>query len=188
LLSGSTASPSELFNFSRSNNTPGGPLSGIEVNVQLPFRFLPGFLSNFGALANFTRVRSNINYILQTNPVTGQPTLAVTAPLVGLSPETASGTVYYEDDRFSIRSTVNYRSGYLTGIPGPVDSDANGAASSIFVDASASYNINKNIKLIAEVQNITNERNRLYTDTTRQDPLYTAYFGRTFALALNLQF
>ena len=188
LLSGSTASPDELFNFSRSNNTPGGPLSGVEVNVQLPFRFLPGALSNFGALANFTRVRSNIDYILQTNPVTGQPTLTVTAPLVGLSPETASGTLYYEDDRFSIRSTVNYRSGFLNNIPGPVDSDANGAASSIFVDASASYNISENIKLIAEVSNITNEQNKLYTDTIRQDPLYTASFGRTFALAANFQF
>ena len=188
LLSGSTASPDELFNFSRSNNTPGGPLSGVEVNVQLPFRFLPGALSNFGALANFTRVRSNIDYILQTNPVTGQPTLTVTAPLVGLSPETASGTLYYEDDRFSIRSTVNYRSGFLNNIPGPVDSDANGAASSIFVDASASYNISENIKLIAEVSNITNEQNKLYTDTNRQDPLYTASFGRTFALAANFQF
>lgn len=188
LLSNSTASPDELFNFSRSNNTPGGPLSGVEVNLQLPLRFLPGFLSNLGVLGNFTRVRSNINYILQTDPATGQPTLARTAPLVGLSPETASGTVYYEDDRFSIRSTVNYRAGYLTGIPGPQDSDANGATSSIFVDASASYNINENIKLIAEVSNITNEQNNLYTDTMRQDPLYTSYFGRTFALAVNFQF
>ncbi len=188
LLSGSTASPDELFNFSRSNNTPGGPLRGFEVNVQLPFRFLPGFLSNFGALGNFTRVRSNINYILQTNPATGQPTLSVTAPLVGLSPETASGTLYYEDDRLSIRSTVNYRGAFLTGIPGPQDSDANVNASSIFIDASASYNISENIKLIAEVQNITNEQNKLYTDTTRQDPLYTASFGRTFALAANFQF
>lgn len=188
LLLNSNATPDELFNVSRSNNTAGGPLSGVEVNVQLPFRFLPGFLSNFGALANFTRVRSNIDYILQTNPLTGQPTLTITAPLVGLSPETASGTVYYEDDRFSIRSTVNYRSGFLTSIPGPRDSDANGNASSIFVDASASYNITENIKLIAEVQNITNEQNKLYTDTTRQDPLYTANFGRTFALAANFQF
>ncbi|WP_199192863.1 TonB-dependent receptor [Allosphingosinicella deserti] len=188
LLSGSTASPAELFNFSRSNNTPGGPLRGFEANVQLPLRFLPGFLSNLGVLANFTRVRSNINYILQTNPVTGAPTLARTAPLVGLSPETASGTLYYEDSRFSIRTTINYRAGYLTGIPGPADSDANGAASSIFVDASASYNISDNIKLIAEMSNITNEKNKLYTDTVRQDPLYTASFGRTFALAVNFQF
>ncbi|WP_404338637.1 TonB-dependent receptor [Sphingomonas sp. MMS12-HWE2-04] len=185
---GTGVTPDELFNVTRSNNTPGGPLRGFEANLQLPFRFLPGALKNFGLLANFTRVRSNINYILQTNPATGAPTLTRTAPLVGLSPETASGTLYYEDNRFSIRSTVNYRSAYLTGIPGPQDSDANGAAKSVFVDASASYNISENIKLIAEVSNITNEQNNLYTDTTRQDPLYTSYFGRTYALAVNFQF
>jgi len=178
---GTGVTPEELFNVTRSNNTKGGPLNGWEVNLQLPFRFLPGFLSNFGALGNFTRVRSNINYIIS-------PTITRNAPLVGLSPETASGTLYYEDSKFSIRSTVNYRSAFLTGIPGPTDSDANGNADSIFVDASASYNINDHIKLIAEVSNITNETNRLYTDTVRQDPLYTAYFGRTYALAVNFQF
>ncbi|UUL84009.1 TonB-dependent receptor [Sphingomonas qomolangmaensis] len=188
LLLNSNATPEELFNVTRSNNTPGGPLRGFEVNVQLPFTFLPGFLSNLGALGSFTRVRSDIDYILQTDPATGAPTLTRTAPLVGLSPETASGTLYYEDERFSIRSTVNYRAGFLTSLPGPTDSDANGNASSIFVDASASYNLSQNIKLIAEVSNITNETNRLYTDTTRQDPLYTSYFGRTYALAVNFQF
>jgi TonB-dependent receptor len=181
LLNGTQLRPTDQFTVSRSNNTPGGALNGIEVNVQLPFRFLPGFLKNFGALANFTRVRSNINYIISS-------TISRNAPLVGLSPETASGTLYYEDKKFSIRSTVNYRSGFLTGIPGPQDSDATGNAKSIFVDASASYNLSENIKLIAEVSNITNETNRLYTDTTRQDPLYTSYFGRTFALAVNFQF
>ncbi len=178
---GTGVTPDELFSVTRSTNTPGGPLRGVEVNVQLPFRFLPGALSNFGALANFTRVRSNIDYIIS-------PTVTRTAALVGLSPETASGTLYYEDSKFSIRSTINYRSGFLTGVPGPTDSDANGNASSIFVDASASYDLNEHIKLIAEVSNITNETNRLFTDTTRQDPLYTAYFGRTYALAVNFQF
>jgi iron complex outermembrane receptor protein len=178
---GSGITPDELFNVNRSNNTTGGPLNGIEVNAQVPFRFLPGVLKNFGVLANFTRVRSKINYIIS-------PTVTRTAPLVGLSPETASGTLYYEDNKFSIRSTVNYRSKFLTGIPGPTDSDATGNASSIFVDASASYSITENIKLIAEASNITNETNRLYTDTVRQDPLYTASFGRTYALAVNLQF
>lgn len=178
---GTGVTPDELFSVTRSNNTDGGPLRGFEVNLQLPFRFLPGALSNFGVLANFTRVRSSINYIIS-------PTITRRAPLVGLSPETASGTLYYEDDKFSIRSTINYRAAFLTGVPGPTDSDANVNASSIFVDASASYNISDKIKLIAEVSNITNETNRLYTDTTRQDPLYTAYFGRTFSLAVNFQF
>ena len=179
---GGALGPNDLFTVQRSNNTPGGDLNGVEVNVQLPFRFLPGFLSNFGALGNFTRVRSNINYIIS-------PTLSVTKPLVGLSPETASGTLYYEDSRFSIRSTVNYRGAFLTAVPpGSQDADASINSSSIFVDASASYNINENIKLIAEVSNITNETNRLTVDTVRQDPLYTAYFGRTYALAVNFQF
>jgi len=178
---GTGVTPDELFSVTRSNNTNGGPLRGLEVNLQLPFRFLPGMLSNFGALANFTRVRSSINYVIS-------PTITRRAPLVGLSPQTASGTLYYEDSKFSIRSTINYRAAFLTGVPGPTDSDANGNASSIFVDASASYKINDNIKLIAEVSNITDETNRLYTDTKRKDPLYTSYFGRTYALAVNFQF
>ncbi len=182
LANNPTLSPTDLFTVQRSNNTPGGPLRGVEVNVQLPFRFLPGFLSNFGALGNFTRVRSDINYVIS-------PTLSRTAPLVGLSPETASGTLYYEDSKFSIRSTVNYRAAFLTAVPsGSVDADSTSNASSIFVDASASYNINDHIKLIAEVSNITNETNRLTVDTVRKDPLYTAYFGRTYALAVNFQF
>nr|WP_276046711.1 TonB-dependent receptor [Sphingomonas sp. GC_Shp_1] len=182
LLNGTQLRPTDQFTVQRSNNTPGGPLRGFEVNVQLPFRFLPGALSNFGALANFTRVRSNINYVIS-------PTLSRTAPLVGLSPETASGTLYYEDKKFSIRSTVNYRSAFLTAVPsGSVDADSTSNASSIFVDASASYALNDNIKLIAEVSNITNETNRLTVDTVRKDPLYTSYFGRTYAMAVNFQF
>ncbi|MDV3456210.1 TonB-dependent receptor [Sphingomonas sp. HF-S4] len=182
LLDGTQLRPTDQFTVQRSNNTPGGPLRGFELNVQLPFRFLPGALSNFGALGNFTRVRSNINYVIS-------PTLSRTAPLVGLSPETASGTLYYEDSKFSIRSTVNYRAAFLTAVPsGSVDADSTSNASSVFIDASASYNLSDNIKLIAEVSNITNETNRLTVDTVRKDPLYTAYFGRTFALAVNFQF
>lgn len=180
---GTGVTADNLFTVTRNNNTPGGPLSGVEVNAQIPFRFLPGFLSNFGLLANFTRVRSTINYIIS-------PTQSVNASLTGLSPETASGTLYYEDKKFSIRSTVNYRSSFLTSVPGggSVDADSLSNSSSIFVDASASYNLTDNIKLIAEASNLTNETNRLTADSVRQDPLYTSYFGRTFALAVNFTF
>ena len=181
LLTGTQLRATDLFSVQRNVNTPGGPLRGFEVNVQLPFRFLPGALSNFGALGNFTRVRSNITYLI------GGGRTRV-APLVGLSGETASGTLYYEDSKFSIRSTLNYRSSFLTAVPsGSVDADSSSNANSIFVDASASYNLTENIKLIAEVSNITNETNRLTVDTVRQDRLYTAYFGRTYALAVNFQ-
>ena len=63
LLAGSNTLPSEQFTIAQPLNTPGGPLKGVEVNAQVPFTFLPGFLRNFGALANYTHVTSRIDYI-----------------------------------------------------------------------------------------------------------------------------
>jgi TonB-dependent receptor len=185
VLANTTASPTENFTITRSENTPGGSLKGVEVNLQLPFRFLPGILRNFGLLANYTHVSSRIDYVLQS--ANGIATLTTNERLVDLSPDTVSATLYYEDDRFSIRSTANYRSAYLTNVPsGGNDSDVRGILGATFVDASASYKINDNLRVIAEVQNITNARNRLYIDSKRKDPLHTTYFGRTYALAVNI--
>lgn len=187
VLANTTASPTENFTITRSENTPGGTLNGVEVNLQLPFRFLPGILRNFGLLANYTHVGSRIDYVLQS--ANGIPTLTTNERLVDLSPNTVSATLYYEDKRFSIRSTANYRSAYLTSVPsGGNDSDVRGILGATFVDASASYKINDNLKLIAEVQNITNARNKLYIDSKRVDPLHTTFFGRTYAVAVNFGF
>jgi TonB-dependent receptor len=187
LLDGSPAAPSDLFTVTRQNNTPGGKLSGFEVNFQTPLKFLPGFLSNLGVLSSYTRVTSKIDYILQS--VNGVPSLTTTADLIGLSKNTASGTLYYEDKRFSIRSTANYRDGYIRQIPsGANDSDVLGNKSTLYVDASASFNITEHVTLIAEATNLTNERNKLYIDSVRQDPLYESTIGRTFTLGANVKF
>ena len=53
---------SNNWSFSAPANTPGGKLQGFEVNVQVPFRFLPSFLHNTGVLLNYTGVKSDINY------------------------------------------------------------------------------------------------------------------------------
>ena len=94
LLENSNTLPDELFTVSQPFNTPGGKLKGIELNAQIPFTFLDGFFSNFGVLANYTHVTSKIDYILAS--VNGVPTVTTTADLVGLSPNTASGTLYYD--------------------------------------------------------------------------------------------
>lgn len=186
LLIGSNTLPTELFTISRPINTPGGPLKGIEVNAQLPFTFLPGFLANFGALANYTHVTSRINYVLAS--VNGTPTVTTTADLVGLSPDTASGTLYYEDARFSLRGTANYRGRFIRGIPASPGSDLQGNASTLFVDASASFNLTDNVKLIVEATNLTDEQNRLYIDSKRQDTLFQTRIGRTVSVGANLRF
>ncbi|WP_447726104.1 TonB-dependent receptor [Sphingomonas koreensis] len=186
LLFGSNTQPTELFNISRPFNTPGGPLKGVEVNLQLPFTFLSGFLGNFGVLANYTHVVSEIEYCLASSG--GTCTRTVKDDLVGLSKNTASGTLYYEDDKFSIRGTVNWRDRFIRGIPASQGSDIQGNAPTLYVDASASYNITDQIKLIVEGQNLTDEQNRLYIDSTRQDTLFETRVGRTVTVGVNIRF
>lgn len=187
LLDGTAAAPSDLFTVNRSTNTQGGPLKGAELNLQLPLTFLPDFWSNFGVLANYTYVTSEIDYVLQSEE--GVPTLTTTNDLIGLSKNAASGTLYYENEVFSIRTTGSYRSGYLRSVPsGGNDSDVLGNHSTFFVDASASYYLTNTVRLIFEAQNLTNERNTLYIDSERQDPLFETEIGRTFTAGVSVKF
>ncbi|UZK64679.1 TonB-dependent receptor [Sphingomonas sp. M1-B02] len=182
LLAGTNTSPSEIFTVRQPLNTPGGPLKGYEVNAQIQFRFLPGFLGNFGALANYTHVTSEIDYFV------GAAGATFTSDLIDLSKNSASGTLYYEDDRFSIRGTASYRDRYTRAIIGANGSDIRANAPNTFVDASASYNLTKNIKLILEAQNLTDARNTLYIDSVREDTLFETRIGRTFTFGANFQF
>jgi iron complex outermembrane recepter protein len=186
LLEGTAATQNDLFTVNRSTNTPGGPLQGYELNLQLPLTFLPDVWQDFGVLANYTHVTSDINYVLQS--ANGIPTLTTTNDMAGLSKEAASATIYYENDVFSFRTTGSYRSGYLRAIPsGGNDSDVMGNLATFFVDASASYNVTEKIKLTLEAQNLTDERNTLYIDSTRKDPLFETAIGRTFTLGVSVK-
>ncbi|MBT2243505.1 TonB-dependent receptor [Sphingobium sp. BHU LFT2] len=182
LLIGGNAVPTDDFTISQPFNTPGGKLKGIELNAQIPFTFLDGFFSNFGVLANYTHVTSKIDYILAS--ANGVPTVTTTADLVGLSPNTASGTLYYEDDKFSIRTTGNFRDKFIRGIPASPGSDLQGNAKTFYMDASASYNVTDRLKIIVEAQNLTDEQNRLYIDSQRQDTLFETRIGRTFTFGV----
>ncbi|UYY79421.1 TonB-dependent receptor [Sphingomonas sp. R1] len=186
LLDNTNTAPTEEFTIGQPLNTPGGKLNGVEVNAQVQMRFLPGFLKNIGVLGNYTHVTSKIRYILAS--VGGVPTVTTTADLVGLSKNTASGTVFYEDSKFSIRATASYRDRYIRAIPASPGSDLQGNSPNTFVDASASFNVNEHLKLIVEAQNLTDERNNLYIDSVRRDTLFQTRIGRTFNFGVNFQF
>ncbi len=182
LLDGTPSTPADIFTVNRANNTPGGKLNGFEVNAQVQLSFLPGFLSNFGVLGSYTRVKSKITYILS-------PIQTTVDDLIDLSKNAASGTLYYEDKRFSIRGTASYRDKFNRGIPsGANDSDVRANAATLFVDASASYNLTDNVKLIVEAQNLTDERNTLFIDSKREDPLFETRLGRTFNVGATVKF
>ena len=108
--------------------------------------------------------------------------------LVGLSPESASATLYWEDERFSIRSTANYRSAYIRGIPASRGSDLQGNDDTLYVDLSASWSLTDQWKLIVEAQNLTDEQNRLFIDSVREDTLFELRNGRTITFGVNYKY
>jgi TonB-dependent receptor len=191
---GSPSGPNDLFNASRLFNTEGGPLKGFEINAQIPFKFIDvPVLNNFGVLANYTRVESEIEYITATSPNVLAPngfdiTGRVTNDLVDLSKNTASATLFYDDGRFGARVTGSYRDKYIRAIPASIGSDIRANKANTFVDFSSSYNVNDNLTLIFEVQNVTEERNTLYVDSVREDTLFQTEIGRTATLGATFKF
>ncbi|MDB5670131.1 MAG: TonB-dependent receptor, partial [Alphaproteobacteria bacterium] len=183
LIAGTGAQPTDIFDVTKPVNTNGGRLRGYEINIQQPLSFLPGFLRHFGILANYTHVKSKIDYLTSSTP--GAPT--VSATLVGLSKDAANGTLYYETERFSVRGSVAYRSGYLTQVPGRNGNFVEGTNATLNVDAQASFNINKHFKVTLEGLNLTDEFNDQYMDYSNRVWVYM-HSGRQFYLGVRYGF
>ena len=183
LLNGTGASVTDEFAVTRPVDSPGGKLKGVEVNIQQPFNFLPGFLHNFGVIANYTYVSSRINYLTSTTP--GAPTIPAT--LVGLSKHTANATLYYEDKKFSARGSVAYRSGYLTSVPGRNNNAIEGTNSTLNIDGRVSYEISRQLEVSIEGINLTNQASDQYVDFTNRVNAYRVS-GRQFYLGARFRF
>ncbi|MGV7207596.1 TonB-dependent receptor [Oxalobacteraceae bacterium A2-2] len=179
--------PDSTVVVNRKVNTPGGTLDGLEFTLQAPFSFLPGAWSNFGLLANATRVRSRVTYITRIdNPTTAaNEQLTQSADFVGLSPRTHNLTLYYEDKRLSARASLAYRSRYLLEVAGNVTGyDYTMADASTHVDMSVSYQLSPNVRVSLEAQNLTDEPLRYARDSQRNDTLLYVHSGRTYAVGL----
>lgn len=183
LIAGTGATSDMVFQVTQPVNSDGGDLKGFELNVQQPFTFLPGWLSHFGAIANYTYVASKIQY-----PTTNLPgAITVTDTLTGLSKNAANLTLYYETPEWSVRGSLAYRGGYLTQVPGSDGNTIQGTNSTLNVDMQASWNIRDNLKLSVEGVNLTDEFNDQYVGDSNRLNVYT-HSGRQFIVGLRYSF
>ena len=169
-------------------NGTGASLKGMEIALQSTFRFLPGFLKNFGVLANATFVDSSASYS-QGGPATtitrpggalgSLPNTVRTATLYGLSKRAYNGTLYYEDAKFSARGSVSYRSPYIDGASA-TGNLFEGYNSSLNVDASMRYKLTPALELSVEGTNLTDNYRSRYTDLDANRNYENNHFGRTF--------
>ena len=151
---------SRQWTFSYPLNTPGGPVSGVEIAYQQPFTFLPHPFDGFGFAGNTTYVDSRISYLNSAGAV------AAVNQLTGLSHVSGNATLYYEDSLLSARISVAYRSKYLTVVPGRNGSDVEGTAAATNVDASATYHFDANLDVTLEAINLTGQGRDQYFDSS----------------------
>jgi len=135
--------PYETYQISSPSNTT-GELSGVEFQVQQPIAY------GFGFQANAT--------VIDGHQAGG-------APLVGTSNLTYNLVGYYENYGFSARMAYTYRSHFYVGLD---RSSAENQADYGTLDASVSYQVNRNITLTFDALNITNQLLKYYAANTTQ--------------------
>lgn len=177
--------PNAPINITNFQSTQGGTIRGLELNYQQPFTFLPGFLKNFGALFNYTHIKSKIIYFLTSSP--SGPTLR--DQLVNVSPDSFNATLYYEAGGLSVRLSGAYRSEYLRQVPLRAGlADTTGSYSTFNLDGSISYDINQNIGISIDMLNLTNQPTDFWNGNMIRDQQVYSKSGRQFFVGARFKF
>jgi iron complex outermembrane receptor protein len=183
------------FQIRQYNDAPGGTLDGFEIAYQQNFTFLPGLLEYTGVQLNYTKINSEMEYIL--DPARG---LTGTAPFLGASPESFNATIFYEDPKFSARVSTAYRAAYQTTYPlasggcdpgncdSPLINDFIGSDETLNVDASATYKLTDNVTITVEALNLTNQTDSRWA--YQNDPVVQNYAstGRQYFIGARFTF
>ncbi|MDR6847975.1 TonB-dependent receptor [Sphingomonas sp. BE270] len=181
--------PNQLYTVSTTVNGTGASLKGIELSVQAPFKFLPGFLKNFGGIANATFIDSSATYGVVgpsslvcatqfTCKLVAPTAVQRTSTLFGLSKKAFNGTLYYEDAKFSARGSISYRGPYVDQNSGTGNVFEGYAATTNF-DASVRYRLTKWLEVSVEGTNLTDTYRYRYTDVDANRNYENNHFGRT---------
>ena len=163
-------------------NSTGATLNGWEIAAQLPFKaFAEGLLGNFGVIANATFINSDAQFTLQ-GPATvsggALTTVAVTNTLSNVSKKAFNGTLYYEDDKFSARMMLSYRSRYHEGASG-TGNVLEGFGGATNLDASMRYKLTDWVELSVEGTNLLDTYRYRFTDFDTNRNYENNHFGRT---------
>ncbi|WP_442590700.1 TonB-dependent receptor [Pedobacter sp. AW31-3R] len=148
---------------------------GFEVALQRQLDFLPGrFLKGFGIYTNYTYTKSKADGIYNED---GDMRTGISLP--GTAPHMFNASLSWENKKFSARLSLNYAAAYLDELGGNDFVDRY-YDKQVFLDANASYNFLKSLRVFAEVNNITNQPLRYYqgvASQTMQMEYYTTRFN-----------
>lgn len=178
---GTCNDPAGCWEISRLVNGRGATVLGTELGFAAPFnafnKGLPVVLRDMGVTGNYTFIRSKFPWDFVGTQIEER--------LLGLSTHSANATLYYDDSRFSLRGSLNWRSAFINA------PDAN-QTGNLFsydqpaprLDMSSSFKITKNIQVTAEALNVTNAYVNTLVDVDARRPQVYGRVGRTFFLGV----
>lgn len=194
-----------LYSIKQFRDAPGGEIKGFELSYQQNLTFLPWYFRNLGVQANYTKLSSELSYILDpgepaTSTAPARPQTTMGGPFLGASPKSANFTLYYDTEQWSARVSLAYRDRYVTTYPiasgscapgacnTPLVNDFIGSEATKNVDASFTYNLNEHFVLSLEALNLTNQSDERFV--YQNDPLVAQYSntGRQYFAGFRFQY
>ncbi|MEL4308568.1 TonB-dependent receptor [Joostella sp. CR20] len=144
------------FDLYQPQNGDNASIFGAEVSLQRQLDFLPGFAKNFNIYLNYTYLTSDANGIKNED---GDERDDIDLP--NTSPNMFNGSLGYNDKKLSVRLSANYSDAYIDEIGGNPFEDRY-YDEQFFLDFSVNYAITNNIRVYANLNNITNQPLRYY--------------------------
>ncbi len=163
----------EGFDLFQPLNGDDASIFGAEIAFQRQLDFLPGFAKNFSIYLNYTYLTSSANGIRNED---GDERTDIDLP--NTAPNMFNGSLGYADKKFSARLSANFSDSYIDEIGGN-DFEDRHYDTQFFLDFNASYAINSNLRLYADLNNITNQPLRFFqgiSDRTQQVEFYSLRF------------
>lgn len=169
------------YNVFQPLNGDAADVFGFELSFQRQLDFLPGFAKNFNIYLNYTYLDSS------TEGVADQAgALRDDLGLPGTAPNMFNGSLGYNDKKFNIRLSANYSDSYIDEIGGNAFTDRY-YDEQFFLDFNLNFAINDNLRIYADLNNITDQPLR-YFQGVRNRTMQSEYYGRrlTFGLKYDL--
>ncbi|WP_016957161.1 TonB-dependent receptor [Catenovulum agarivorans] len=140
---------------SKPENSGQGEIWGWEINAQtfMDYDFMPEALHAFGISANVTRLEGKERYPAELDTSDS----GTYGPIPGLSKYTYNTAVFYEKDGFSARLSYNKRDTWVNWFRNTIGAEGftgNKTKARDRLDLSASYEINDNFTVYADISNI----------------------------------
>lgn len=162
-------------------NGDGASVFGLELAFQRQLDFLPGFARNFSLYLNYTYLSSSADGIRNED---GDEREDIDLP--NTAPNMFNGSLAYADKKFSARLSANFSDSYIDEIGGNEFEDRY-YDTQLFIDFNASFQINSNLSLYADLNNITNQPLR-YFQSVKERTQQVEFYGQrlTFGLKYDL--